>query len=159
MFFQIKGQQKFLAWEEHHVFLHIPSQKQQFIFCINMCVYIKSPCTVHPTQKFLWCLAKLKVTQKKIMSWEIPGNHSNRQGDPSSLQQKHMAGEHHALADFLFHISDHIVQQGTIAKKESVGKGNMEQISLCSLENIQYCCLQEYMGQQFGFEIERSNFA
>lgn len=126
MFFQTKGQQKFLAWEEHHVFLHIPSQTWQFIFCINMCVYIKLPSTQH--RKFLWCLAKLKANQRKIMSWEISGNHSNRQGDPSSLQQNTWLESIIHWWIFCFtSVTTYFSKE--LVRKSNVGKGNMQQIS------------------------------
>lgn len=53
-----------------------------------------------------------------------------------------MARKHHALTDFLFHISDHIFQQAT--SEEKCGRGDYV-ADLCSLENILYCYLQEYM--------------
>lgn len=141
MFFQIKGQQKFLAWEEHHVFLHIPSQKWKFIFCINMCVYINSTSTQH--RNFLWCLAELKVTQRKIMLWEMSGSHSNRQRDPSSLQQSTWLESIMHCQIFCFtSVTTYFSKE--LVRKSKCGKGEYV-ADLCSLENMLYCYLQEYM--------------
>lgn len=43
-----------------------------------MCVYIYHELYAQH-RKFLWCLAKLEVTQR-IISWETSGNHNNKEG-------------------------------------------------------------------------------
>lgn len=55
---------------------------------------------------------------------------------------KHVGGEHHALADFLIHICNHMLSQ-ELVRKSKLGKEEYV-TDLYSLENMYYCKKQAW---------------